>query len=126
MEEVWQAVEVFHKDMNSGDVERINAWVSEAFVGYFGYYDDVAYRIYNGEEYREDNIQTFQSYEGKRVEFRYTDMKSSLRKPDELILTATIDFHLDRQLLTTVLAVEVFKKEQAGWMLYRQHMEHFA
>ncbi|MBM7632366.1 DUF4440 domain-containing protein [Geomicrobium sediminis] len=123
--EVWDAITNYRTDLNLGDVERINGWVSDDFIGYFGYYNDVDYRVYRGQEYRDDNVQTFIGYQGKNPTFEYNDLTYNLRKHDELILTATIDFYLEGQNQTTVLTVEVFKKETTGWKLYRQHMEHY-
>ncbi|MED0973164.1 DUF4440 domain-containing protein [Bacillus paramycoides] len=107
-------------------VEKINSWVSDDFIGYFGYYSDRDYEVYRGDTYKEDNIETLKSYEGQKPYWKYKDLTHSLRMENELILSAIVDFYLQDKKVASVLAMEVFKKEMDGWKLYRQHMERYA
>ncbi|WP_395761556.1 hypothetical protein [Bacillus sp. 3G2] len=63
--EAIRAVEEYRKDSNAGNIEKINSWVSDDFIGYFGYYSDKDYEVYRGDTYKEDNIETLKSYEGQ-------------------------------------------------------------
>ncbi|WP_232423533.1 MULTISPECIES: DUF4440 domain-containing protein [Bacillus] len=125
-EEALLAVQEYRNDLNTCDVIKINAWVSDEFLGYFGYYSDVDFIVYTGEEYREDNIETFSNYVNQEAYWEYYDFTSSLRSQNELINSSKVDFYLKGKKVASVLAMEVFKKEQDGWKLYRQHMERYA
>lgn len=119
------AVIEYRKDLNEGDVEKINEWISNDFIGYFGYYPDKDYEIYRGESYRLDNIETFKEYRGKKPYWHYIDLTSNLRSPNELIVSSIVDFYLSEDKVASVLSLEVFKKESDQWKLYRQHMERY-
>ncbi|MEO4054750.1 DUF4440 domain-containing protein [Solibacillus sp. CAU 1738] len=120
------AVKNYRDDLNKCDVEKINAWVSDDFLGYFGYYSDVDYIVYTGKEYRKDNIDTINGYQNQEAYWEYYDFTSNLRTPNELINSSKVDFYLKGQKVASVLAMEVFRKEQDGWKLYRQHMEKYS
>lgn len=124
--EAIRAVEEYRKDLNAGNIEKINSWVSDDFIGYFGYYSDKDYEVYRGDTYKEDNIEILKSYEGQKPYWEYKDLTHSLRTENELILSAIVDFYLQDKKVASVLAMEVFKKEMDGWKLYRQHMERYA
>ncbi|WP_439876047.1 DUF4440 domain-containing protein [Bacillus mycoides] len=124
--EALHAVEEYRKDLNAGNIEKINSWVSNDFIGYFGYYSDRDYEVYRGDTYKEDNIETLKSYEGQSPYWKYKDLTHNLRMENELILSAIVEFYLQDKKVASVLAMEVFKKEIDGWKLYRQHMERYA
>lgn len=123
--EALKAVFDYRKVLNSGDVQKINEWISDDFVGYFGYYSDRDYEIYRGEAYRLDNLETFKGYEGKEPYWHYNDLTSNLRSSNELILSSIVDFYLQKEKVASALTVEVFKREANGWKLFRQHMERY-
>jgi hypothetical protein len=124
-QEALLAVQAYRKDLNEGNIEKINSWISDSFIGYFGYYNDKEYEIYRGEEYRLDNIETLKNYEGKQPFWKYIDLTHNLRTSDELILSSILEFYLENQKVATALAMEIFKKEKNGWQLFRQHMESY-
>lgn len=124
-QEALLAVKSYRKDLNGGEIEKINSWISDSFIGYFGYYNDKDYEIYRGEDYRMDNVETLKNYEGKQPYWKYIDLTYNLRGDDELILSSIIEFYLKKQKVATALAMEVFKKEENEWKLYRQHMESY-
>ncbi|TPV47148.1 DUF4440 domain-containing protein [Bacillus dicomae] len=126
MNEALYAIEEYRKELNAGNIEKINNWVSDNFIGYFGYYSDRDYEVYRGDTYKEDNIETLKSYEGQNPYWKYKDLTHSLRKENELVLSSIVDFYLHDKKVASVLAMEVFKKEIDGWKLYRQHMERYA
>ncbi|AXY10033.1 DUF4440 domain-containing protein [Bacillus anthracis] len=126
MNEALYAIEEYRNELNTGNIEKINNWVSDDFIGYFGYYNDRDYEVYRGETYKEDNIETLKSYEGQNPYWNYKDLTHSLRKENELVLSSIVDFYLHDKKVASVLAMEVFKKEIDGWKLYRQHMERYA
>ncbi|MFS0865045.1 hypothetical protein [Fredinandcohnia sp. 179-A 10B2 NHS] len=43
-----------------------------------------------------------------------------------MILSSIVTFYLSGEKAATALAMEIFKKEENGWKLYRQHMERYA
>lgn len=124
--EALHAVEEYRKDLNAGNIEKINSWISDDFIGYFGQYSDRDYEVYRGDTYKEDNIETLKSYKGQKPYWEYKDLTCSLRMENELILSAMVEFYLQDKKVASVLAMEVFKKEMDGWKLYRQHMERYA
>ncbi|WP_010676723.1 hypothetical protein [Bacillus timonensis] len=115
----------YRNDVNEGNIEKINAWISDDFIGYFGYYPDKEFEIYRAESYKQDNIETLKGYEGKSPYWKYTDLTHHLRKPDEIILSSIVEFYFLEEKVASALAMEVFKKESGGWKLYRQHMEGY-
>ncbi|MBT2683801.1 DUF4440 domain-containing protein [Bacillus sp. ISL-37] len=119
------AVKDYRKLLNTGKVREINKWISDDFIGYFGYYEDREYEVYHGEQYRLDNIETFKMYEEKKPSWVYNDLTHSLREENELILSSIVDFYFSEQKVASALAVEVFRKENSGWKLFRQHMEKY-
>jgi hypothetical protein len=121
-----KAVKEYRTVLNTGNAEEINKWISDEFIGYFGYYEDRDYEIYRSEQYRLDNIETFKMYEGKNPWWEFRDLTQSLREENELILSSIIDFYLLQQKVASALAVEVFRKENGVWKLFRQHMEKYA
>ncbi|MGN7359534.1 DUF4440 domain-containing protein [Paenibacillus sp. SAF-054] len=120
------AVAEYRKVINEGTAEEINEWISDDFIGYFGYYQDKDYAIYRGEHYRTDNTETLALYEGKNPHWEYTDLTLNMREDHELVLSAIVDFSLQGRKVASALAMEVFRKEQGAWKLYRQHMEKYA
>ncbi|MEH7236861.1 DUF4440 domain-containing protein [Bacillus sp. JJ1562] len=125
-QEALNAVYDYRKDLSEGNLEKINAWISDDFIGYFGYYSDKEYEIYRADSYKLDNIETVKGYEGKNPYWIYTDLAHSLRTDDEIILSSIVAFYLQEKKVATALAMEVFKKESGGWKLYRQHMERYS
>jgi hypothetical protein len=119
------AVKDYRKLLNTGKVQEINKWISDDFIGYFGYYEDREYEVYRVEQYRLDNIETFKMYEEKKPFWVYNDLTHSLREENELILSSIVDFYFSEQKVASALAVEVFRKENSGWKLFRQHMEKY-
>lgn len=126
LQEALNAIEQYRNVLNTGTVFEVNEWISDNFIGYFGYYHDRDYEIYRGESYKLDNIETFKAYEGKNPLWSYSDLTHSLRSPDEVILSSIVDFYLSNTKVASAMAIEVFKKESGGWKLYRQHMERYA
>ncbi|MCJ8011939.1 DUF4440 domain-containing protein [Paenibacillus sp. KQZ6P-2] len=120
------AVEEYRRTINEGTVEEVNAWISDDFIGYFGYYPDRDYEIYRSEHYKTDNIETLALYEGKEPNWNYIDLARNMRSDNELIVSAIVDFSLKGVKVASVLAMEVFRKELGAWKLYRQHMEKYA
>jgi len=126
LNEALKAVEEYRKVLNSNDVNEVNKWISNDFIGYFGYYNDRDYEIYHGESYKLSNVETFESYQGQNSQWEYTDLTSNLRSENEIILSSIIDFYLSGEKVASALAMEILKKEQDGWKLYRQHMERYS
>lgn len=126
LNEALKAVEEYRKVLNSNDVNEVNTWISNEFVGYFGYYNDRDYEVYDGDSYKSSNIETFESYIGQNPQWQYTDLTSNLRSENEIIFSSIIDFYLSGKKLASALAIEIFKKEQGVWKLYRQHMERYS
>ncbi|MHC0036915.1 DUF4440 domain-containing protein [Pseudoneobacillus sp. C159] len=126
LNEALLAVKEYREVLNSGKIDQIKQWVSDDFIGYFGYYTDRDYEVYRGSEYKEDNIATFKAYEGKNPFWQYNDLTQNLRTPSELIISSILEFYLSGIKVATVLAMEVFKKEAGEWKLFRQHMERYA
>ncbi|WP_251041117.1 DUF4440 domain-containing protein [Bacillus sp. ISL-45] len=104
----------------------MNKWISSEFIGYFGYYNDRDYEVYNGDSYKRSNIETFESYKGQNPQWQYTDLTRNFRSENEIIYSTIIDFYLSGEKVARALAIEIFKKEQEGWKLYRQHMERYS
>ncbi|MEH7225395.1 DUF4440 domain-containing protein [Bacillus sp. JJ1566] len=125
-QEALNAVYDYRKDLNEGNIEKINAWISDDFIGYFGYYTDKEFEIYRVDSYKLSNIETIKSYEGKSPYWKYTDLTHNLRSPDELILSSIVEFYFQEEKVATALAMEVFKKESGVWKLFRQHMERYS
>ncbi|MBE9915825.1 DUF4440 domain-containing protein [Paenibacillus donghaensis] len=126
LEEAIAAVEEYRRVINKGNVEEVNTWISDEFIGYFGYYPDRDYEIYRSEHYKTDNIETFAAYEGKQPHWEYKDLARNMRTDNELIISAIVDFSLHGKKVASVLAMEVYRKEKGAWKLYRQHMEKYA
>ncbi|CAG9621532.1 DUF4440 domain-containing protein [Sutcliffiella rhizosphaerae] len=124
--EAIKAVEEYRSILNEGEVEEVNKWISDDFIGYFGYYNYRDYEVYNGESYKESNIETLNSYKGKNPYWEYQDLTRNLRSENEMILSSIIDFYISGEKVATALAMEIFKKERDGWKLYRQHMERYS
>ncbi|MEC0240956.1 DUF4440 domain-containing protein [Paenibacillus dokdonensis] len=120
------AIEEYRRVINAGTVEEVNAWISDDFIGYFGYYQDRDYEVYRSEHYKTDNIETLAMYEGKQPHWEYVDLTRNMRSDNELIVSAIVNFSLQGTKAASVLAMEVFRKEQGAWKLYRQHMEKYA
>jgi hypothetical protein len=118
-----EAVNEYRRVINNEDVYEVNKWISDDFLGYFGYYQDRPYEVYTGESYRKDNIETLNSFIGKKPFWEYEDLHHYLRAKDELILSSIVHFYLSGKKVASSLAMEVFNKEAGGWKLYRQHME---
>ncbi|MDZ5473076.1 DUF4440 domain-containing protein [Bacillus sp. 31A1R] len=126
LKEALKAVENYRKMVNGGDVNEVNAWISNDFIGYFGYYNDRDYEVYTGESYKQSNVETFSSYEGKSPYWDYHDLTHNMRSESEIIISSIVDFYLSNKKVATALAMEVFRKENEEWKLYRQHMERYA
>ncbi|MCM3575356.1 DUF4440 domain-containing protein [Mesobacillus subterraneus] len=126
LNEALKAVEEYRNVLNSNDVNEVNKWISKDFIGYFGYYNDRDYEVYTGASYKLSNVETFESYQGKNPQWQYTDLTSNLRSENEIILSSIIDFYFSGKKVASALAIEIFKKEQEGWKLYRQHMERYS
>ncbi|MFT4416437.1 DUF4440 domain-containing protein [Fredinandcohnia humi] len=124
--EALEAVKRYRDVLNKGTVFEVNEWISNDFVGYFGYYNDRDYEVYTGESYKKGNIETLQSYEGKNPYWEYKDVTYNLRSENEIILSSIVTFYLSGKQAATALAMEIFKKEESGWKLYRQHMERYS
>ncbi|GIO32363.1 MULTISPECIES: DUF4440 domain-containing protein [Paenibacillus] len=125
-DEAIAAVEAYRRVINEGTAEEVNAWISDDFIGYFGYYPDRDYEVYRSEHYKTDNLETLAMYEGKEPHWEYSDLARNMRTENELILSAIVNFSLHGKQVASVLAMEVFRKEQGEWKLYRQHMEKYA
>lgn len=126
IQETLNVVYDYRKDLNEGNIEKINKWISDDFIGYFGYYTDKDYEIYRAKSYKQGNVETIKGYEGKRPYWKYTDLTHNLRTNDEVILSSIVEFYLQEEKVATALAMEVFKKESGIWKLYRQHMERYS
>ena len=124
--EAIKAVEEYRSILNSGKVNEVNRWISDNFIGYFGYYNDKDYELYNGESYKKSNLETFNFYAGKSPHWEYNDITKNLRSDNEIILSSVINFYLTREKVASALTIEIFKKESDGWKLYRQHMERYS
>ncbi|GIP28294.1 hypothetical protein J23TS9_34240 [Paenibacillus sp. J23TS9] len=125
-DDAFAAIEEYRRVINEGTVEEVNAWISDDFIGYFGYYPDRDYEVYRSEHYKTDNIDTLAMYEGKQPHWEYVDLTRNMRSDNELIISAIVNFSLQGTKVASVLAMEVFRKEQGAWKLYRQHMEKYA
>ncbi|PKR77359.1 DUF4440 domain-containing protein [Halalkalibacillus sediminis] len=123
--EALKEVERYRTTLNNGDVHEINRWISDDFIGYFGYYNDVDYEIYDGDSYKKSNVETINSYNNQSPVWEYNDLTNHLRSEDEMIFSSIIDFYLSGEKVASALAMEVFKKEKDGWKLFRQHMERY-
>src|SRR5690625_2177671 len=121
-----KAVEEYRYDLNNSDVNKVNQWVSDDFIGYFGYYNDRDYEVYNGDSYKKSNVETINSFKGKNPKWKYNDLTHSLRSENEIILSSIINFYLSGEKVASSLTLEIFKKEEGGWKLYRQHMERYS
>lgn len=126
IQEALNAVDNYRKNLNIGSIEEINTWISDDFIGYFGYYTDKDFEIYRADSYKLSNIETLKSYEGKNPYWKYIDLTHNLRTHDEIILSSILEFYLFEEKVATALAMEVFKKESGEWKLYRQHMERYS
>ncbi|WP_349408286.1 DUF4440 domain-containing protein [Pseudalkalibacillus sp. SCS-8] len=124
--EALKAVEKYRFVLNKGKVEEINQWISDDFIGYFGYYNNRDYEVYNCESYRKSNVETLRSYKDKQPHWAYNDLNHNLRSETEIILSSIIDFYLSGKKVASALAIEIFKNENDGWKLYRQHMERYS
>ncbi|MED5016302.1 DUF4440 domain-containing protein [Paenibacillus chibensis] len=120
------AVEEYRRVINGGTAEEVNAWISDDFIGYFGYYPDRDYEVYRSAHYKADNLETLAMYVGKEPHWEYSDLTRNMREDNELIISAIVNFSLKGSTVASVLAMEVFRKEQGVWKLYRQHMEKYA
>lgn len=120
------AVKQYREILNSGDVLKVNKWISDDFIGYFGYYNDRDYEVYDAETYKKGNVGTLKSFQGKNPIWDYEDVTFNLRAENEIILSSIVTFYLSGKKAATALAMEIFKKEENGWKLYRQHMERYA
>jgi len=121
-----KAVEEYRYDLNNSDVNKVNQWVSDDFIGYFGYYNDRDYEVYNGDSYKRSNVETINSFKGKNPKWEYNDLTHSLRSENEIILSSIINFYLSGEKVASSLTIEIFKKEEGEWKLYRQHMERYS
>ncbi|MFJ8067153.1 DUF4440 domain-containing protein [Psychrobacillus sp. NPDC096426] len=121
-----KAVEEYRSVLNNRDVNEVNKWISNDFIGYFGYYNDRDYEVYNGDSYKKSNVETFNSYKGKNPQWEYNDLTHNLRSENEIIFSSIINFYLSGEKVASALALEIFKKERDGWKLYRQHMERYS
>ncbi|MBM6618073.1 DUF4440 domain-containing protein [Bacillus suaedaesalsae] len=124
--EAIKVIEEYRSVLNKSDVNEVNTWISDDFIGYFGYYNDRDYEIYNGDSYKKSNVETFNSYKGKNPQWEYNDLTHNFRSEKEIILSSIITFYLSGEKVASALAMEIFKKEQDGWKLYRQHMERYS
>jgi hypothetical protein len=125
LQEALNAIDQYRKVLNTRTVYEVNDWISDNFIGYFGYYHDRDYEIYRAESYKLDNIETLKAYEGKNPCWSYNDLTHNMRSPDEIIISSIVDFYLSDSKIASALAIEVFKKESGKWKLYRQHMERY-
>lgn len=121
-----KAIEEYRYDLNNSDVNKVNQWVSDDFIGYFGYYNDRDYEVYNGDSYKRSNVETINSFKGKNPKWEYNDLTHSLRSENEIILSSIINFYLSGEKVASSLTIEIFKKEEGEWKLYRQHMERYS
>ncbi|HWL24622.1 MAG TPA: DUF4440 domain-containing protein [Ureibacillus sp.] len=126
LNEAIKAVEEYRSILNQGDVHEVNKWISDDFIGYFGYYNDRDYEIYNGKSYKESNVETLNSYKGKSPTWDYQDLTKNLRSETEIILSSIVTFSQSGEKVATALCIEIFKKELDEWKLYRQHMERYS
>ncbi|RTR35162.1 DUF4440 domain-containing protein [Robertmurraya yapensis] len=126
LEEALLAVEKYRDVLNSGNAHEVNKWISDDFIGYFGYYADRDYEIYRGEAYKFGNVETIGAYKDKNAKWVYQDLTRNMRTENELILSAIVDFYFSDQKVASALAMEVFKCEEGSWKLFRQHMERYA
>ncbi|WP_059173325.1 hypothetical protein [Bacillus sp. FJAT-27445] len=126
LSEAIKAVEMYRSILNKGDVQEVNRWISDDFIGYFGYYNDRDYEVYDGKSYKESNVVTINSYQGKSPFWEYNDLTRNLRSENEIILSSIINFYLSGEKVAVALAMEIFRKEPDGWKLYRQHMERYS
>lgn len=126
LNEALKAVEEYRNVLNTNDVNAVNKWISKDFIGYFGYYNDRDFEVYNCESYKLSNVETLESYKGRNPQWNYTELTRNLRSENEIILSSIIDFYLSGKKVASALAMEIFKKEQEGWKLYRQHMERYS
>ena len=124
--EAIKAVEECRSVLNNIDVNEVNKWISNDFIGYFGYYNDRDYEVYNGDSYKKSNVETFNSYKGKNPQWEYNDLTHNLRSENEIVFSSIINFYLSGEKVASALALEIFKKERDGWKLYRQHMERYS
>ncbi len=121
-----KAIEEYRYDLNNSNVNKVNQWVSDDFIGYFGYYNDRDYEVYNGDSYKRSNVETINSFKGKNPKWEYNDLTHSLRSENEIILSSIINFYLSGEKVASSLTIEIFKKEEGEWKLYRQHMERYS
>jgi hypothetical protein len=125
-DEALKAVGEYRSVLNNGDVNEVNTWISDDFIGYFGYYNDRDYELYSGDSYKSSNIDTFNSFKGKSPYWEYNNLTHNLRSENEIILSSIINFYLSGDKVASALAMEIYKKEPGGWKLYRQHMERYS
>ncbi|WP_053367846.1 hypothetical protein [Bacillus sp. FJAT-27245] len=126
LNEAIKAVEEYRSILNKGDVQEVNKWISDAFIGYFGYYNDRDYEVYDGSSYKKSNVETIKGYQGKNPYWEYNDLTMNLRSKNELILSSILNFYLSGEKVAVALAMEIFRKEPDGWKLYRHHMERYS
>jgi hypothetical protein len=124
--EAIKAVEEYRSILNKDKVQEVNKWISEDFIGYFGYYNDKDYEIYDAKTYKKSNLETINSYQDKSPYWEYNDLTKNLRSETEIILSSIINFYLSGEKVASALAMEIFRKEKDGWKLYRQHMERYS
>lgn len=125
---VQEAILEHREAMNRGDLETVNAGISDRYFGVFCLGNPGAHEIYNAQEIRDGNASADQYYRQglKKVpQWAYTDWEWGLRGDRECVVSSRIDFSLDGDVIMQALVTEVYALEGDQWRLLRQYMEKY-
>lgn len=123
-----EAIQQHREAMNRGDVQTVNAGISDRYLGVFCLGNVGTHEVYNAQEIREGNASADQYYrqEMKKVpQWAYTDWEWGLRGESECVVSSRIDFSLDSDVLMHALVTQVYALEEGRWMLIREYMEKY-
>lgn len=123
LKEVYNMTEL-HRRLSAGEFEEMNRLYSSDFQGwlYMPWVGEL--EQYNVETIKEGNRLAAEYYYGKEIQFFYTGLKIV---PQSAIQT-TVSYEIvhqnkEQMVLVRALALEVWRKETAGWKIIRWYEE---
>jgi hypothetical protein len=111
--------------MNDGRISERNSLVSDDFFAVFSFGNEGEVETYHAEQYRQGNVEAHEFYLGKNPHWHYADLHWGMRSDNEFVVSSTIDFTLNSELVMKALVMEVYRFEDGYWRLLRQFMEKF-
>lgn len=123
-----EAILQHREAMNRGDLDTVNAGISDRYLGVFCLGNAGTHEIYNAQEIRDGNASADHYYrqELKKVpQWAYTDWEWGFRGESECVVSSRIDFSLDGDVIMHALVTEVYALEGDRWMLLREYMEKY-